>query len=228
MQLISKIVVSLVSMVMLATVSLGQELNWKISKVTSQGNGVSCNEQSVQIANAGTDMTLLFDNMRAEMFGNSEPNTKVKWGKCNVGLEMTIPKNYFLLSANTSLLGGVLKDTMTQGYIDASTFLVRKLPTMIDNVTGPGPFGKILQTQKIWRMNESVNEPLIALYDQKNFNGTQVRNMCEWTKSAPATIGMIVQLTVNAQRNNTSKTVVIAADNIDSHFDMGLKLSKCK
>lgn len=206
---------------------VAQELNWKISKVSSVGSGVSCNQQNVSLTNAGTDVTLIFDTMRAEMFASATPNTKVKWGKCSVGLEMTIPKNYFLLSANTTLLGGVLKDTGTQGYIDASTFLVRKLPTMIDNVTGPGPFGKILQTQKIWRQNESVDEALLALNDSRAFNGNQVRNMCDWTKSAPATVGMIVQLSVNAQRTNANKTIMVGVDNIDSHFDLGLKLGKC-
>ncbi|MCX6119096.1 MAG: hypothetical protein NT027_16285 [Proteobacteria bacterium] len=210
-----------------ASAAFAQELDWKIVKTRSVGKGVSCDPNSMQIIQAGGDMTLIFNEMRVDLPAGVSPKQKSEWGSCNVGLNLTIPKNYYITSASSSVVGGVEKDKGTHGYIDARTYLVRRLPTILDPVNGGGPFGKILHAQRIFRHNEIINEPLLVISDNKDFKAKHVKQMCDWTKNNDASIGMLVNLSVAGQRMNSSKTIIVSADNIDSHFDLGLKLDKC-
>ncbi len=218
------------ALVTLATsnLALSQELDWKLVKTRSVGNGLSCDPNSIQLLQAGGDMSLIFDKMRVELPAGTELKKLTEWGTCHIGLNMTIPKNYYITYASSSVIGGVEKSKGTNGYIDASTYFVRRLPTILDPVQAGGPFGRILHSQRIFKLNEEISEPLFVMNSEKTFNKkNDLKNMCEWTKTSPASIGMLVNLTVVGQRTTNKKSIILSADNMDSHFDLGVKIGKC-
>lgn len=210
-----------------AGIAFAQELNWKIVKTRSVGRGVSCDPNSIQLIQAGGDVSLLFNEMRVDLPAGDKTKVKNEWGFCNVGMNLTIPKDYYITSASTQIIGGIEKDKGTHGYIDVTTHLLRRLPTILDPVNGGGPFGKILHAQRHFPINKEISEPLFVLEDSRKFNARDAKNMCDWTKTSSASIGMMINVRVAGHRPKVDRSMILSADNVDSHFDLGVRIGKC-
>ena len=101
------------------------DLGWELLAAKSVGKGVSCSENSTQLASAGEDAGLFFSNMNIDMPANANVGTNVQYGTCYVFLKFTVPQGYAVSSYQSGVLGGVIKDIGASGYVDVVSTITR-------------------------------------------------------------------------------------------------------
>ena len=207
--------------------AFSQELTFQMVSARGAGRNVSCDKNSVQMISAGTNLSLIYDDMKIEMPGDGENRHLVETGTCTVALTMTIPKNYFLTQSSMQLFGGVEKSKGGLATITSAMYMTRDAWSTTPALPGAGVFGLTLLSSKVFLPRQTVSEPLLELSDSKNYSALQQKTMCGWTKSKPASVGLLIQLHMTGTRANRSQTTVLSADGTDANFSVGMKTGKC-
>lgn len=208
--------------------AFAQELGFQIVSAHSTGSGLSCDTNSVHMVNAGTNMSLVFDNMNVNLPAGGDNNKLSQSGVCTVALNLTIPKDTYLVQASSQIFGGVEKSVGGSGFIQSAMYMVRKATGNASLFPGLGAHGLMLYSEAVFPASDAISEPLIELSDSQDFTRAQQKAMCRWTKSNSDTVGMIIQLSVNGARKNKNQTTIINVDGADTNFNVGMPIDKCR
>lgn len=210
-----------------ATTAFSQELNFQMLSAKGVGDGVSCNPNNVQMVSAGTNMSLTYSEMNADLPGDG-PNTHLsESGTCTVALALTIPKGIYLQQASSQVFGGVEKSQGGTAAITSTMYLTHEPYSTRPALRSFGDYGQILFSQKIFSPWDVVSEPLLTLSDSKDFSDKEQKKMCRWTKSKSVTIGMLVQLMVTGTRKTVHDTTIVNVDGTDANFNIGMSTGRC-
>lgn len=207
--------------------AFSQELTFQLVSAQGSGKNVVCDKNHVQMIYAGTNLALLYDDMKIDMPANGSNNNLNEKGTCTVALTMTIPKSYYLTQSTMLLVGGVEKSKGGDGSITSAMYLTRDAWSTEPALPGAGVFGLILKASQNFVQRLPSSDPLIELSDTKQFSAHQQKVMCGWTKSKDVTIGVLLQLHMTGSRANRSQTMILSADGVDSNFNLGMKTEKC-
>jgi hypothetical protein len=203
------------------------ELDWELLAAKSVGKGVSCSENTTQLASAGQDAGLFFSKMNIDMPANANVGTNLQFGTCYVFLKFTVPQGYSVSSSQAGVLGGVIKDVGASGYVDVVSTITRRPADPVKPFVGMAPFGPLIHLFKAFTAVTAVNNPLFELTKTSPLTKHQKNVVCGLTKNGPTDLGMFVQISLAGTRKNSSKTNIIAIDNFDSHVGLGLKEDLC-
>ena len=209
-----------------STASYGQELSWSVISAKSTGYGVSCNKSSVQLVAAGSNMSLLFDNMNADLPGGSKQGVRFEGGVCAVELKMTIPKNYYVTSGSSTILGGAEKSQGTTGYVQSFTYLWGKSPGG-NGSPGAGLYARIFNAERFFKFKDIVSEPFFQIESTRTLSTGERRIMCNATSKGSFDARMVVYVSVGATRQKDQQSAIIAIDSSDSNFLLGVKTDRC-
>lgn len=205
----------------------GAELGWELLAAKSVGKGVSCAENTTQLANAGQEVALFFTNMNVDMPANANVGTNLQFGTCYVFLKFTVPQGYSISSNQSGVIGGVTKDIGTSGYIDVVSTITRQPANPEKPFVGLVPFGPLNHMFKAFNGLTAVNNPLFELTKSSPLTKHDKKVVCRLTKDGPKDLGMFVQISIAGTRKNSSKTNIIAIDNFDNKVGLGLKADLC-
>lgn len=190
-----------------------QELAWRMTSARSTGVGsVSCDMNSVTMIDAGTSMSLLFDNMRAILPGGDKRGIRTEAALCVVSLDVTIPQGYYLASADSSVTAGVEKSRGATAHFGSAMFLLGT---------------PILTKARIFEAKDVMSLPLVILNERKDFPRPQMVAICQRTKFGAHTAKMIVHVAIGASRVNEGQTSIMEVDAADTSFSLGLSLGRC-
>ncbi|MCX6125499.1 MAG: hypothetical protein NTV34_12245 [Proteobacteria bacterium] len=207
--------------------SKGQELSWSVMSAKSSGYGVSCNKSSVQLVAAGSNMSLLFDDMNADLPGGAKQGIRFEGGICTVELKMTIPKNYYVTSGSSTILGGAEKSQGTTGYVQSATYLWGKAPGSGNGSPGAGLYARLFNAERIFKFKDIISEPFFQIESTRTLSTGERRIMCNATSKGSFDARMIVHVSVGATRQKDQQSAIIAIDTSDSNFLLGLKTDRC-
>lgn len=207
--------------------AFSQELSFQLVSAGGSGPHVSCSKDSIQMINAGTNLSLLYDTMKIDMPANGANHNLNEKATCTVALTMTIPKNYYLTQSSMVLTGGLEKSKGGDASITSAMYLTRDAWSTEPALPGAGVFGLILKASQDFAKRLPISEPLLELSDSKQYSAHQQKVMCGWTKSKDATIGVLLQIHMTGSRGNQSQTTILSADGTDANFNLGMKTGKC-
>lgn len=226
-RLLKAIIFTLVST--MSQSALANELEWRLVDAASRGHGgVVCDNNSVAMTSAGNDVSLVLSNMNISMPAGELPGVRSQWGTCFVHLSVKIPQGYTIASNQTSLLGGILKDSGVSGYLDVVTTFSRRRPLGISPyILGVSPIGPITHIYRPLKYGEDINEPLFDLTKSARFSRSQKQTICRLTAKQPAEIGYFVQISLAASRSSSQRSAIINIDNMDGHFNLQTSTEAC-
>jgi hypothetical protein len=203
------------------------EPNWRFVSARSHGSGVSCNNQSVQLVEAGSDVSLLFDNLRADLVGGDGKKINAQFGTCITELAVTIPKGHYIVSSSTTLVGGVEKSARAFGYIQFWTYIWGKARDSVEHHSGPGLFSLLNLGSRIFNRSQIISEPLVQIPHSKSLPKHEQRILCNATKTSSFDAKIVMYINVGGFRDKNSETAIVAVDSLDSSVLLGVKTERC-
>lgn len=207
--------------------AFSQELEYKFITARGSGRDIACDRNNIQMISAGTNMSLVYNDMRLEMPGDGSNRHLAEAGICNVALNVTIPKGYYFTQSSMQVLGGVEKSKGGIVTMTSAMYLTRDPYSTTAALPGAGVYGLTLLAHKIFYPRDIVSEPLLDLSDTKAYTKAQQKAMCNWTKSNKASVGMLVQLYLTGTRLNQHQTTIVSVDGVDANFNLGMQMGKC-
>jgi hypothetical protein len=210
-------------------IALGNELDWRLVSASSRGiGGVSCDKNSVTLTTAGQDLSLVMSKMNINMTAGEQPRTKYQWATCFIHLAVKIPRGFTISSNQTTLLGGILKDSGVSAYLDLVSAFTQRRPTGISPfVLGVSPIGPVMHIYRPLKYQDDINEPLFDLTKTSNFTVSQKQALCRLTAKQPVEIGYFVQISLAAARSSAQRNAVINLDNFDGHVSLKTSAEEC-
>lgn len=209
--------------------AMASELEWRLVSAASRGfGGVSCDTNSVSLTSAGNDVSLVMSTMNITMPAGEQAKIRSQWGSCFVHLSVKIPQGYTISTNQTTLLGGILKDSGASGYLDVvSMFTQRRRLGLSPFVVGAPALGPVNHIYRGLRFQEEINEPLFDLNKTSTFTRSQKMDVCRLTAKQPAELGYYVQISLAASRSYKLPNVIMNLDNLDGHFNLQTNAEAC-
>jgi hypothetical protein len=219
---------TLLMVALAATSTEAQELEWTLAGVSKRGTGFVCDKNSVTIASAGTDLAITFNDTTIKLTPGQPPKTFIQWGVCLLYLNVKIPQGYTIKDHRLNLIGGVLKDLGTHGYLDlVNSFSRRPFPTTSTKGFHVHPLGPLLHMSRRFKPTEALDEPLFELSKSSNIQDSARKKICNLTAQKPADLGYFIQISAGLARKTTKQTAILGIDNVDSNIGIETSVQQC-
>lgn len=209
-------------------VALANELEWTFVGAKSRGSGLSCDNKSVFMSAAGSDVAVTLNKMNINMPAGDTSKVRSQWGTCYIYLNVKIPQGYTIASNQTTLLGGLLKDGGVSGYVDIVTALnSRAYHSNVNWFRGVAAIGPVTQIFRNLKYREELNEPLFQMSKNASFNKMQKNRICRLTANQSIELGYYIQISMAATRNSFQKSAIFNIDSMDGNFNLASSAEAC-